>query len=83
MPAANPLADTVLYNTGRTSGMNAGTTQAPASFTSGANSTVAGSSAGNANVTVAALVAISLAVLLGFHLLGFRFAFDVAVGRRG
>ena len=36
---------------------------------------------GNANVSVGVLVAVALAVLLGFHLLGFRFGFDVSVGR--
>lgn len=38
--------------------------------------------AGNTNVTVAALAAGALFVLLALHLMGFRFAFDVSVGRR-
>jgi hypothetical protein len=36
---------------------------------------------GNANVWTAVLVGGSLALLLIFHLLGFRFGFDVSVGR--
>lgn len=76
MPAANPLvAD---YNTGYTSGINAGTTAS--TFTS---SLPGGMVGGSANVVVGALVAGSLVVLVALHLLGFRFAFDVTVGRRG
>ena len=37
---------------------------------------------GSADVTVATLVGVSLVVLVGFHLLGFRFAFDASVGRK-
>jgi hypothetical protein len=85
MPAANPL---VAYNTGVTSGLMAGTTYAanPAtapSMSSGQHSSAADIVGGNANTTVAGLVGISLLLLLGFHLLGFRFAFDVSVGRKG
>lgn len=36
---------------------------------------------GNANVSTAALVGLALLVLLATHLLGFRFGFDVSVGR--
>lgn len=36
---------------------------------------------GAANVSVAVLVGLSLLILLGTHLLGFRFGFDVSVGR--
>jgi hypothetical protein len=79
MPAANPLSD-VIYNTGQTSGMNSGTTHS--SLASGARSGAAAAVAGNTNITVAALVGGSLIVLLAFHLLGFRFAFDVSVGRK-
>ena len=80
MPAANPLADTVLYNTGRTGGMMSGTTQ---TFASGQSSAAAPVVAGNANITVGMLVGASLVVLVALHLLGFRFAFDVSVGRKG
>lgn len=77
--AAVPLAE---YNTGYTSGMNNQTTQA--TFSNGAYQAAAGNMVpGSANITVAALVAGSLIVLLVFHVLGFRFAFDVSVGRRG
>jgi len=41
----------------------------------------AASVGGSANVSVAALVGLSLLILLGTHLLGFRFGFDVSVGR--
>jgi len=41
----------------------------------------AASVGGNANVSVAVLVGLSLLILLGTHLLGFRFGFDVSVGR--
>jgi hypothetical protein len=37
---------------------------------------------GNANVAVAALVALGLLVLLSTHLLGFRWGFDASVGRK-
>jgi hypothetical protein len=89
MQAVNPLADLsanqgfALYNTGQTSGMNSGTTQSSAaSFTSSASSPIAGQVGGSANITVAALVGVSLIVLLGFHLLGFRAMFDASVGRK-
>ncbi len=36
---------------------------------------------GTANLTVAGLVAVSLLVLVAMHIAGFRFAFDVSVGR--
>ncbi|HET7047876.1 MAG TPA: hypothetical protein VFI54_06350 [Solirubrobacteraceae bacterium] len=77
MPAAIPLAD---YNTGYTSGMNSGTTQ---TLSSGAGLPAGGAVGGNANIVVAALVGGSLLLLLVSHLLGFRFGFDVSVGRRG
>jgi hypothetical protein len=79
MPAANPFAE---YNTGYTSGMVAGTTtggvQSPSSLTSGAG--MAGDTS-NANISCAALVGGALVVLILFHVLGFRFGFDVSVGR--
>jgi hypothetical protein len=87
VPAANPLIDDsaggsfALYNTGRTSGMNAGTT-AGATLSSGQSNAAAANVGGSADVTVAGLVAGALAVLIGFHLLGFRFAFDASVGRK-
>lgn len=37
---------------------------------------------GNANITVGVLVGGSLLVLVVLYLLGFRFAFDVSVGRK-
>ena len=37
---------------------------------------------GSTHLMVAGLVGISLLVLLGMHIAGFRFAFDVSVGRR-
>lgn len=52
------------------------------SLASGQHSAAA-SVGGNANVTTAFLVGISLLILLATHLLGFRFGFDVSVGRRG
>ncbi len=79
MPAANPFAE---YNTGYTSGMVAGTTtggiQSPSSLTSGAG--MAGD-ASTANISTAALAAGALVILVLFHVLGFRFGFDVSVGR--
>jgi hypothetical protein len=83
MPAVNPLAD---YNTGVTSGMMAGTTTyaaAAPSLSSGQRSNAAATVGGNANTCVAGFVLAALLVLLGFHLLGFRFAFDASVGRKG
>lgn len=79
MPQSAPIA---YYNTGETSGMNSGTT---ATMTSGGQSPTAAAmqvAGGNANISVAVLVAGSLALLLVFHLLGFRFGFDVSVGRK-
>lgn len=79
--AAVPLA---FYNTGQTSGMNSGTTYSAAlsqggSSPAGIRGQVVG---GNANVYVGGLVAGALVVIILFHFLGFRFAFDVDVGRR-
>lgn len=83
MPGANPLVDIVPYNTGLTDGMNAGTTQNRAGgLSSGAYSAAAAIPGGSANITVAGIVGFALLVLLGFHLLGFRFAFDAGVGRK-
>jgi hypothetical protein len=90
VPAANPLIDDstggsfALYNTGRTSGMNAGTTNAAggATLSSGQSNAAAANVGGSADVTVAGLVGGALLVLVGFHLLGFRFAFDASVGRK-
>ncbi len=48
----------------------------------GAGSPAAASVGGQANLAVGALVGVSLLLLLALHLLGFRFAFDVSVGRR-
>jgi hypothetical protein len=75
--AWNPLVD---YNTGVTSGMVSGTTQP--SFASGSQAPVADIAGGNADKVVAALVAVSLVTILALHILGFRFAFDVSVGRK-
>jgi len=81
MPAAMPDAF-VGYNTGQSSGMNAGTTYS-SSLSAGAGVSSAGVRvAGNANVAAAVLVGLSLVVLLSAHLLGFRFGFDVSVGRK-
>lgn len=91
MPASNPLVDPAtgvgyaLYNTGQTSGMNSGTTQSAAgsaTLSSGSRSAAAATVGGNANVTVAALVGVALIIMIGFHALGFRFAFDASVGRK-
>jgi hypothetical protein len=69
MPAANPLGT----NTGMGSNSTLGSSQYNAQ-----SPTVGGST----NITVAGLVAGALVVVLAFHLMGFRFAFDVSVGRR-
>lgn len=69
MPAANPLADTGSVSASSTLG---------SSQYNGGSATVGGST----NITVAGLVGASLLVIIGFHLLGFRFAFDVSVGKR-
>ena len=76
-----PLA---YYNTGQTSGMNAGTTYSSALNQGGASpaGVQSGAIGGNANIYVGGLVAGALLVIILFHLLGFRFAFDVDVGRR-
>jgi len=78
--AAVPLAT---YNTGYTSGMNSGTTYSAALSSGGGTPAAASVNAmgGSANVTVGVLVAAAIAVVVIFHLLGFRFAFDVSVGR--
>jgi hypothetical protein len=67
MPAANPLGGTYSAQAGLSSSYGA-----PGQATVG----------GNANVTVAGLVAVSLLVLVAMHIAGFRFAFDVSVGKR-
>ena len=77
MPAANPLAS---YNTGYSSGMNSGTTQVQGA---GLSSGAAMAGAGNANISTGVIVAGALLVLIAIHLAGFRFGFDVSVGRRG
>jgi len=81
MPAAIP--DSLLGGqSAGVGGMAAGTM-----FQSSLSSSAAAPSAGgiivggNANLCVAALVAGGLLVLLVTHLLGFRFGFDVSVGR--
>jgi hypothetical protein len=87
-PAAGTPAGVIpfaTYNTGYSSGMNSGTTYASA-LSSGAGSGAAiqaGTVGGNANVYVGTLAAGALGLIVLFHLLGFRFAFDVEVGRRG
>jgi hypothetical protein len=83
MPAAMP-EQFALYNTGVTSGMASGTTYASAvGLSSGVSMPGAGIQAGgNAHMAAAALVAAGLAILVITHLLGFRFGFDVSVGRR-
>jgi hypothetical protein len=68
MPAANPLAD----------GAGAQATLSSSLYAPG-QATVGGST----NITVAGLVGFALLVILGLHVLGFRFAFDASVGRRG
>ena len=81
MPAAIPIAD---YNTPGTSGMTSGTTYASALSSGGGSPAAAqiGAVGGSTNVCVASLVAGALVVIVAFHLLGFRFGFDVSVGRR-
>jgi hypothetical protein len=71
-----------VYNTGQTSGMNSGTTSTLQSGASSGAAIQAGTVGGNANVVVGALGLGALAVIVLFHLLGFRFAFDAEVGRR-
>lgn len=83
-PGAGPTVPLAYYNTGVTSGMASQTTYSSA-LSSGSGSPVAISArtaGGNAHICVASLVAGSLVVILLFHILGFRFAFDVDVGRR-
>lgn len=83
-PGAGPSVPLAYYNTGVTSGMVSGTTYASA-LSSGTGSPVsiqAGIAGGSAHIVVASLVGGALLVLLLFHILGFRFAFDVDVGRR-
>jgi hypothetical protein len=82
---AMPVVPLAVYNTGDTSGMNSGTTYSSATMTSGMMSTMPSAGVrvgGNANLPVAMIVGISLLILLGSHLLGFRWGFDVSVGRR-
>jgi hypothetical protein len=70
MPAANPLTED---NIAVTNG----------SLASGA--TMAGQTPGagsGVNITVAVIVILSGLTLVALHALGFRFAFDVSVGRR-
>lgn len=76
-----PLA---YYNTGQTSGMNSGTTYSSALGQGGSSphGIQGGNVGGNANIYVGSLVAGALLVIILFHFLGFRFAFDVDVGRR-
>lgn len=84
MPPTGGVVPLASYNTGYTSGMNSGTTYS-AALSSGAGSAAAvqaGSVGGNANVWVGGLAFGALAVIVLFHLLGFRFAFDAEVGRR-
>lgn len=76
-----PLA---YYNTGQTSGMNSGTTYSSAMSQGGSNpaGVQGGQVGGNANICVGALVGGALLLIVLFHFLGFRFAFDADVGRR-
>ena len=87
MPPGSPAAAVPLayYNTGSSSGINAGTTYSSALGSGGTSPAAvrAGVSSGNANIYVGALVGGALVVIVLMHLLGFRFAFDVDVGRRG
>lgn len=67
MPAANPLGGAAIGgNVGLSSSQNA------------AGQPTVG---GNANFTVAGLVAVSILILVAMHIAGFRFAFDVSIGR--
>ena len=66
MPAANPLGGSYSAQAGLSSSQ-----YAPGQATVG----------GTANLTVAGLVAVSLLVLVAMHIAGFRFAFDVSIGR--
>lgn len=76
MPAAAPIP---VYNTGYSSGMNSGTTQTVGASSLSSGAAMAGG--GNANISCGVLVGGALVLLLVFHLLGFRFGFDVSVGR--
>lgn len=67
MPAANPLGGQASYSSSGLSSSQYGPGQAQVG--------------GSANLTVAGLVAVSLLVLVAMHIAGFRFAFDVSVGR--
>jgi hypothetical protein len=67
MPAANPLGG--------------GTAYASAGLSSSQNAPGQATVGGSANLTVAGLVAASLLILVAMHIAGFRFAFDVSVGR--
>lgn len=68
MPAANPLG---------TPGA------ATASGMSSSQGTSAGAQvSGTANLGVAGLVGVSLLIILALHVAGFRFAFDVSVGKK-
>jgi len=81
MPQGAPIA---YYNTGETSGMNSGTTYS-AALSSGAMAAAPGGPiavGGNANIATGAIVGGALIILVAFHLLGFRFGFDVSVGRK-
>jgi hypothetical protein len=80
-----PSVPLAYYNTGQTSGMNSGTTYSSA-LAQGSNSPAAqraGATGGSANLYLGGLVAGALVIIVLFHFLGFRFAFDVDVGRRG
>lgn len=66
MPAANPFGGQASANAGLSSSQ-----YGPGQATVG----------GSANLTVASLVAVSLLVLVAMHIAGFRFAFDVSIGR--
>jgi lipid-binding SYLF domain-containing protein len=77
VPATNPLSD-VSANGAPASGI-----AYQGGLSNGATSSVAAAPVGNANVSVGVLVAGSLLVLVILHAAGFRFAFDVSVGRRG
>lgn len=83
-PGFGPAVPLAYYNTGVTSGMASGTTYA-AALSTGSGSPAGiqmGSTVGGTHVVVGGLVAAAIGVILLFHFLGFRFAFDVDVGRR-
>ncbi len=84
-PGSAPSVPLAYYNTGLTSGMNSGTTYSSA-LSSGASSAqaIANQSVGGSTThwTVGGLVVGALALIVLFHVLGFRFAFDADVGRR-